>query len=468
MVALARRAFLLAAAVLGGLLPATPAAAQTAPTARSGAYTAADEAALGREAAAVIRGHLATVADGSVNVYVRDLARRLAAAIPPELVQREFDYSVAVLNDGDLTSVSLPGGPVFISRGMIELAPSEAALAGLIAHELSHVALRHATAQAMAGERYQLGAITGRLIGETFSDHAAGIFDRGMQFPATAYFLTYHAEHERQANLLTERIMARRGYDPYALTTMMQTIALEVLRGGARWMWRHPAPTGGGEAGYGQAPGGEPEIAGLAPPVPQSPALALIQLQVRAWPPGRQNAEAPHARPAPLGSLGRGVLVPSGESRSVPAGDLLRLSVPADWRRLSAGNTVVFAPEGAYLSSPDAPLAVTHGMQVGVSRSHTGDLQGDAQTLLASVGRGNAYFAWAPAFRKVTIAGRPGVATTASNVSPVTGEFEHVSVSAVHLPDGSLLWVVGVAPHHEDGVYTNAFTRVLASIQILD
>ena len=51
---------------------------------------------------------------------------------------------------------------------MVDVAPSEAALAGLIAHEFSHVALRHGTTQVSEGERYQLGAITGRLIGETF------------------------------------------------------------------------------------------------------------------------------------------------------------------------------------------------------------------------------------------------------------------------------------------------------------
>ena len=103
-----------------------------------------------------------------------------------------------------------------------------------------------------------------------------------------------------------------------------------------------------------------------------------------------------------------------------------------------------------------------------MARSLTSDPRGDLQTLLTAFGRGNGYFTWTPAFQQVTLGGRPGVTTTASNVSPVTGQFEYVSVSAVHLRDGSLLYVVGVAPQDEAGVYRNAFTRVLESVEILE
>jgi hypothetical protein len=331
------------------------------------------------------------------------------------------------------------------------------------------VVLRHATTQASAGERYQLGAITGGLIGETFSEHAAGILDRGVQFGATAYFLTFRAEHERQAHLFSERIMRRSGYDPHALTTIMQVISLEVLRGGPRWIRSHPTSIGGGEGGYDQVLGSARATLQVAVE-PRSPTLAVVQARLRTWPSGRNNREAPHGRQALLSGIGHGVLAPSpsGNSQPAAAGDLLRVNVPLNWRRLPMGNTVVFSPDGAYLSSPDTPLAATHGLQIGVARSLTGDPRGDLQTLLTTFGRGNGYFTWTPAFRQVTLGGRPGVTTTASNVSPVTGQFEYVSVSAAHLRDGSLLYVVGVAPEDEAGVYRNAFTRVLKSIEILE
>ena len=68
----------------------------------------------------------------------------------------------------------------------------------------------------------------------------------------------------------------------------------------------------------------------------------------------------------------------------------------------------------------------------------------------------------------MTIAGRVGITTSVSHVSPVTRDFESVLVSAVQLPDMSLLYVIGVAPQDDAGVYRNAFNRVLASMQILN
>jgi len=75
---------------------------------------------------------------------------------------------------------------------------------------------------------------------------------------------------------------------------------------------------------------------------------------------------------------------------------------------------------------------------------------------------------WTPAVQQVTIGGRLGLTTTVSHVSPVTRDFETVSVSAVHLEDGSLLYVIGVAPQDEAGIYRSAFNRVLRSIQLID
>lgn len=458
----ARHAWFVAAAAAGALL--TPAAAPSwrPPPEDVRGYSPAEEAALGREAAAVIGRHLARVSVPGINDFVDDLGQRLLTAVPSELVHRGFDFTVAVLNDEDLTSIALPGGPVFISRGMIEIAPTEAALAGLVAHELSHLVLRHATAQAAAGERYQLGPISGRLIGETFSEHAAGVLDRGMQFPAATYFLAYHPEFERQASRLAAHIMARSGYDPLMPAVMVQRITFEAGRGGVRWARRHP----GSEDV--QALAGEFAPGDTSPAATESPAFAALQEKLRASPSGRHIGQAPHVRPTPLDEIGHSVPVPSGESRGAAAGDRLRLTVPVNWRRLPAGNTVVFAPEGAYLSSPDQPLAATHGLQIGVARSLTGTLTGDVQSLLSAFGRGNAYFTWTPAFQHVRLGGRDGLTTTASNASPVTGEFERVSVWAAHLADGGFLYVVGVAPQYEAGVYTNAFARVLGSMRIAD
>jgi Zn-dependent protease with chaperone function len=455
----------LTAAALAGLV--SSAGAQTPRADPAARYTAPEEAAIGREAAEVIRAHLAAVPDEQVTTYVRDLGRRLASAIPPALTLTAFDHEVYVVNDDDLTSVALPGGPVFISRGMIGRAACEGELAGLIAHELSHVALRHGTSQVAAGERYQLGAITGRIVGEAFSGHAAGIVDRGAQFAATTYFLAYDRVHERHANLLAAQLLARTGYDPLALGVMLQSIALDTAHGGARWARHHPMPDAGG-TGISRALAAELTVEEAAAPAPPSPAFSLTQVRLRNLPRGRQNGVAPHPRTAPPRDLGHGVPDPAGHVELAAAGDLVRLSIPANWRRLPVGNTVVFAPEGAYRTLLDAPLEATHGLQVGVARSPTGNVEADLRRLMGAFARDNPHFTWTPAFSQIRIGDRAAVATAASNVSPVTGEFELVVVSAAHLPDGSLLYAVGVAPQNEAGIYRHVFARAVESIEILE
>lgn len=142
------------------------------------------------------------------------------------------------------------------------------------------------------------------------------------------------------------------------------------------------------------------------------------------------------------------------------------MSVPANWRRISRSNTVMFAPDGAVFESDGNATAFTHGIQVGVARSLTGDLKRDTEALLQSFGQANPQLRWVPAYQRTTIGGRAGLTTVMNNVSAVTRQFEYVSVSTVHLDNGNLLYVIGIAPQDEAGIYRNAFNRIQESIQL--
>lgn len=450
------------AAVMIWAVSLASAGAQTAGVSRPNSYTLTDEIALGRQAAAVIERRWQPMGDAHVRAYADSLARGLAEALPAELRHAGFAHRIIVLNQPEIMSVAVPGGPVFVSRAMIELAPDDAALAGLLAHELSHVALRHATAQATAGDRYELGAISGRAVGAAATSDGIGILNRGAQFAVMTYALTYDAAHERQADRLAADVMVRSGYDPHAIATMFQLAAKNgALRGGGWWAMRHPSK-------HRDPAHRDAEAAPRGARGPISEALAAVQARLRALPAAGTAEPAARHRPVPVGTIGYSVVSPSGESRSVTAGDLLQLNVPANWDRMPTGNTVIFAPEGAYIALSDGATAVTHGLQIGIGRSLTGTLHGDVHMLLATFGRNNPSVTWTTAFQEVKIAGRFGITTSVSHVSPVTGEFESVLVSAVDLPDTSLLYVIGVSPQDEAGLYRSAFNRVLASMQILD
>src|SRR5205085_6115717 len=136
-----------------------------------------------------------------------------------------------------------PGGPMFVNRGMIEAARNEGEMAGVMAHEISHVALRHGTAQATQqsnplNQILGIGAILGGAIlgGQTGAAIGQTIYSGLLVYP-------YSREYETQADTLGAQIMANAGYDPIDLANMFKTIEKESGgSGGPDWLSTHPSP----------------------------------------------------------------------------------------------------------------------------------------------------------------------------------------------------------------------------------
>jgi len=103
-----------------------------------------------------------------VTDYVQRVGERLVAAIPSEFQHPEFHYYFKVLNASDINAFALPGGPMYVNRGMIQAARTEGEMAGVMAHEMSHVALRHGTAQATKAQKYAVGAGVAGILGTIF------------------------------------------------------------------------------------------------------------------------------------------------------------------------------------------------------------------------------------------------------------------------------------------------------------
>src|SRR4029077_15311257 len=124
--------------------------------------------------------------DSEVSAYVEKIGQRLVAAIPPEFQHPEFRYYFKVVDARDINAFALPGGPMYVNRGMIEAAHTEGEMAGVMAHELSHVALRHGTAQATKAQKYQAGATAVGILGTIFGGPALG---QAAQAPFALTFL---------------------------------------------------------------------------------------------------------------------------------------------------------------------------------------------------------------------------------------------------------------------------------------
>jgi hypothetical protein len=162
------------------------------------------------------------------------------------------------------------------------------------------------------------------------------------------------------------------------------------------------------------------------------------------------------------------VAPPSGQWRTYRPGNFLRVSVPANWQQIAGGNTVTYAPEGGYYRGQGGQSSFTHGIEIGVMQGDGGTLQQSTEQLLKSFARSNPRLRRQGGYSRANIGGRQGLTTTLSNVSDVTGETEAVNVSTLQLRDGSILFVIGVAPADEARRYLNTFGRVRQSLQITE
>lgn len=455
--------FLIAA--LTALTLAGSATAQTKVTPPKNSYSPQQDVEVGQQAAREVRQQLPMLNDGRTEEYVEDIGDRLSAAIPAELRQPAFRYSFDVVNLRDINAFALPGGPMFLNRGMIQAARSEGEVAGVMAHELSHVVLRHGTAQASKGQKFQIGAVAGQILGAIVGGRTGSVIAQGSQIGLGTYFLKYGREYERQADLLGAQIMARAGYDPRQMASMFQTIERQGGGRGPEWLSSHPNPGNRVQAINREAEmlrversqGSNGEFQSVHARLNGMPAAPTTQEVARKQGQGRRE---------PVGTGGRAIRVepPSGQWRTYQPGEFMRLSVPANWEQSGGDSgTVTYAPEGGYDGG-----AFTHGVQVGVARGDGGNLQQQTDRLLQGFAQGNPNLRRQGGYARTTMGGRQGLTTTLSNVSSETGENEAVNVSTVQLRDGSVLFLIGVAPADDARTYFNTFGRVRQSVQLAD
>jgi predicted Zn-dependent protease len=188
---------------------------------------------VGQEVARDAERQLPMLNNPRVDQYVNALGRRLAAQAPGE----RYPYRFKVVNDRAINAFALPGGPVYINRGLIAAADSEAQLAGVIAHEVAHVALRHGTNQASKAAAAQVPlALLGRIVGNDSTRDM--LLQLGAGFAANSILLKYSRTAESQADILGTQILYDAGYDPRAMAQFFQ----KLQGGGVEFFSNHPSP----------------------------------------------------------------------------------------------------------------------------------------------------------------------------------------------------------------------------------
>jgi len=446
-------------------------AAQTKITAPRNKYSLDDDVKLGREAAAEVVKELPLLNDQPLEDYAEAIGRTLAAAVPTEFRHAPFRYTFDVVNQKEINAFALPGGPMFLNRGMIEAAKTEGEVAGVMAHEISHVALRHGTAQATEGQKFQIGSVLGQIAGAIVGGTAGSIISQGTQFGLGTAFLKYGRAYESQADILGAQILARAGYDPREMANMFKTIEAEGANRGPEWLSSHPNPGNRfeainresqslrvqGNANTGNFQSIQARLRGM------SPAYTAEQIAKGAAKSGGTTPVSTAAS-APVR-----VAPPATQYRLSRPFTFLRLSLPSNWTEVGGNDTgVTYAPAGGYREAQGELQGFTHGVQLGLAPRGTGNLQRDTDALITSLARSNPQLRRQGGYSREQVGGRAAVRTTLANQSDITGQAEAISLTTTQLSDGRLLFLIGVVPQGEARTYEEAFRRVRQSVQIAD
>ncbi|HXG66458.1 MAG TPA: M48 family metallopeptidase [Blastocatellia bacterium] len=442
-------------------LGAAPFLAQTKVEAPKNPYKLEEDVQLGRQAASEIERQLPLLNDPVVQEYIIDVGRRLAEAIPQQYQYPQFRYSFKVADVKDLNAFALPGGFTYVNRGLIEAAKNEGELAGVMAHEISHVALRHGTAQVAKARKYQtLGAI-GQIFGAVIGGAAGGAIGVGSQIGAGLPILKFGREYERQADTLGAQIMARAGYDPRDLANMFRTIEQSGGSGGPEWLSSHPNPGNRYEAINREA-----QLLNVRDPIRNTPEFNRVRARLGGLPPARTMEEASRGGRSTGGSRpprGR-VAYPSSRSR-VYTGNVYEIRVPDNWREIRDGDGVTYAPEGGY-GDIQGRFVFTHGVQVGVTRAQSDDLRRATDDLIRAFQQGNPDLRQESDYERGNIDGQYALGVRLSNVSEVTRGEEAILLYTTMLRNGDLFYMVAVAPSREYQNYERTFFNVLRSIRL--
>jgi predicted Zn-dependent protease len=202
-----------AAVLAASLVSAAPAAAVNL-------FSVQQDVQAGRQAASQVERQMPMLRDAQVTSYVNAIVRRLAA----QAGGPEFNYQAKVVNSREINAFALPGGYIYVNRGLISAVRNEAELAGVLAHEIAHVAERHGTEQATKAYGAQAGVgLLAQVLGGR--NRRLGVAEQVIgTLGVNAAFMKFSRNAEHEADRVGAQIMARAGYDPMAMASFFDLL----------------------------------------------------------------------------------------------------------------------------------------------------------------------------------------------------------------------------------------------------
>jgi Zn-dependent protease with chaperone function len=411
-------------------------------------YSPQTDVQLGRRNAELIEKHVVLCNDPKVDAYLTQLGLRLAAKLPTRGVQYPWEFHC--VNSKEINAFALPGGFVFVNRGAIEVSDNEGQLAAVMAHELSHVALRHGTAQA---SKAQLAQGAAGIFGGLFGGGTGGaLLTQTVALGAGGVLLHYSRTDETQADVLGTQALYDTGYDPRAMAQFFEKLEGETRgKNPPQFLSDHPNP-GNRVARV------DEEIDKLGGPPANakrdSVEFEAIKREVMALPVVKSGAPTFGAVPPP----------PSRNFLEYEA-PAYRLKYPDNWKKYEEGGSTTFAPDGGVAQSG----ALAYGMIVSLTKIQmdTADpngLESITQQFIQDLQKTNPGLRLARNSGRLKLNGEPGLSTYLDNDSPAGGQEADWLITVLR-PEG-LLSFLCVAPRTAFSDYEKTFTAMFDTVRL--
>ena len=450
---------------------------------------------IGLQAMAEVYKQMPVLPDNSPETkYIQALGKKLANTIPSQV---SWPWQFHVIQQKEINAFALPGGPMFVNIGTITAADNEAQLAGVMAHEMSHVYMQHSAKQAQKGSLIQgLAGLAGAVLG----NGAVGSLARaGIGIGAGTVMLKYSREDESQADAVGAIILWKAGYNPLAMAQFFQKLASEGGGRGPQFLSDHPNP-GNRDAAI------RKEIAGWPPKSYQGTsssfqstkqhaagvkAYTAEQIQAGAksgqWESAnRQNKSIPAGLPTPPSSQqqgntsqnngGGGQVVNASLPNVAPSGNFkdftangLQMKYPDNWQVMSdpQGQGVTIAPQAGVSQDGGVAYGVVIG---GVTPQGQASLDQATQELLQSMQQ-NQGVRPIGSPENIKVNGVPGKSVDLSGNSPINDQNgqpakERDWLVTVQRGDGSLLYLVFVSPERDFSKLRPTYESMLKSLRV--
>jgi predicted Zn-dependent protease len=209
-------------AVLGGCAPAV---------------TTQQEVQLGRDYSRQVNQQLPMVTDRATNEYINRLGRQIASRAD----QRGIPYTFYVVNSDGVNAFAIPGGHIYVNRGLIERADNVSELAGVLGHEIGHVVERHSIERMQKAQN--ANTLLGVVYGVLLRRQPSGVEQAGVQVAGGAVFAGYSRDAEREADRVAVPYLVASGINPNGLPSFFQELMSERQRNPSRvegWFSTHP------------------------------------------------------------------------------------------------------------------------------------------------------------------------------------------------------------------------------------